>query len=68
MYVVALPVTEAIEPPLTPPPRTSAKSAASTPLTASLKVTVQRSVVAFVGSASARSIDRTVGAVVSMPR
>jgi hypothetical protein len=43
----------------------SVKSPVSTPLTVSLKVTVQRTVAAEVGLASARTIDVTVGGVAS---
>ena len=53
-----------IVPPVTPV-RASAKSAASTPVTDSLKVTVQLTEAAAVGEAAARVIDTTDGGVAS---
>jgi hypothetical protein len=47
-------------------PVVSEKSAALTPVTDSLNVTVKFTVAALVGSASARMIDETVGAVLSI--
>src|SRR5437667_10164132 len=46
----------------------SAKSAASTPITASLNVTVKLIVAAFVGFGSARTIELIVGADVSLAK
>ena len=60
-----LPVTLAIEAPLTPLV-TSAKSVLSTPLTLSLNVTVKFTLLAFVGLALARLMDKTVAAVLSI--
>ena len=63
--VAPLPVTPVIA---GVPPRplfASAKSLGSTPVTGSLNVTVQLTLEAFVGFASARPIDETVGAPVS---
>src|SRR5919106_6903125 len=47
--------------PETPPDWTSAKSVESTPVTLLVKVTVQLTLVAFVGDDPARSIDWTYG-------
>ncbi|MDP1847467.1 MAG: hypothetical protein Q8K79_06720 [Solirubrobacteraceae bacterium] len=58
-------VTLLIAPPVRGAVRASAKSAASTPATASLKVTVQLALVALLGLAAARVIELTVGAVLS---
>ena len=60
-----LPVTPLIEVPVTPA-GASAKSVASTPVTDSLKVTVKCTLAAAVGSASARLMETTVGAVLSI--
>ena len=64
VYVVPDPVTDAMEV-LARPDATREKSLVSTPVTDSLKTTVQLTVAAFVGEVAARLIDVTVGAVVS---
>jgi len=60
-----LPVTPVIEAPVTPLV-TSAKSPVSTPVTVSLKVTVNCTLPRFEGVAVARLIEETVGAVLSI--
>ena len=65
VYVVPLPVTE-LTAGVPPNPLTAnAKSAEPTPVTDSLKVTVQLTLVAFVGLPTARLIEATEGAVLS---
>ena len=62
VYVLSLPLTPVIEAPLMPPVVASAKSAASTPVMFSLKLTVKWTVELGAGlSASARLIDATMG-------
>ena len=64
VYVVPLPVIDEIEV-ATGPAAVITKSAASTPVTDSLKVTVKATLDADVGDEPARTIERTVGAVLS---
>ena len=66
LYVVPLPVTLVIRGDPPSPPFTSAKSAAFTPITISLKVTFHGILFAPVGVDDARTINRTEGAVVSV--
>jgi len=62
VQVVPLPVTPVIEAPVTLPPGTNRKSAASTPVMLWSKVTVQSTeVFGLVGLTLARLIDKTVG-------
>ena len=63
--VVPLPETDVMAGSPPEPLRTSVKLCARTPVTASLKVTVHVTVAALVGEAAARTIDVTLGAVVS---
>ena len=64
VQVVPLPLTLVMAAPLTPPPCTRAKSAALTPVTASLKVTVQSTLPApAVGFGLATAIALTAGVV-----
>src|SRR5581483_3921024 len=66
VHVVPLPLTPVTCGVVTPPPAASWKSVASTPVTASLKVTVQETLVAFDGVEPTRLIELTVGGVLSI--
>src|SRR5436190_18201336 len=65
VQTVPAPLGAPIDAPLTPTEVARENDAAVTPLTGSLNVTVKLTLAAFVGFASARAIEVTVGAVVS---
>ncbi|MBV6465970.1 MAG: hypothetical protein PGMFKBFP_01267 [Anaerolineales bacterium] len=65
VYVAPEPLTLAMDAPVTPLVVKS-KSPTSTPVTASEKVTVKFTLAALVGLASARKMEVTVGAVLSI--
>jgi len=66
VYVAPESLTLVIEAPEMLPVAVRAKSPASTPVTASEKVTVKFTLAALVGLASARKMEVTVGAVLSI--